>query len=224
MRMAKISLEPRKTTWVKFIDEKAKMVVERKCKVHYYKSNILTNLTHSIDMKYLFTGLKSGKCIPSSQLIIKEGGIPVSITQTVVSLSPEKFSSATTYEAFVEIEDNVAEVDKSKVKEKKLSRRLIERTWTETVKRVIKIENKTGKNIMVELSVFENPADDIVFVKANPKADKATPPERKWNIKMKKEGQKLITLTCPSCSKDFESFQDAFHIKCPHCGVTGRRG
>ena len=195
MEMSKINLEPRKTTWVKFIDEKAKMKVERKCKVQYYRSNILSNLTHSIDMKYLFTNLKSGKCIPSSQLIIKEGGIPVSITQTVVSLSPDKFSSATTYDPFVEIEDKVAKVDKSKVKEKKLSKRLIERTWSETVKRVIRIENKTGKKILVELSVFENPADDILFSSSSPKPERSTPPERYWGIQLKKEQEKIITLT-----------------------------
>jgi hypothetical protein len=146
-------------------------------------------------MKYLFTNLKSGKCIPSSQLIIKEGGIPVSITQTVVSLSPDKFSSATTYDPFVEIEDKVAKVDKSKVKEKKLSKRLIERTWSETVKRVIKIENKTGKKILVELSVFENPADDILFTSSSPKPERSTPPERYWAIQLKKEQEKIITLT-----------------------------
>jgi len=193
--MSKINLEPRKTTWVKFIDEKAKMKVERKCKVQYYRSNILSNLTHGIDMKYLFTNLKSGKCIPSSQLIIKEGGIPVSITQTVVSLSPDKFSSATTYDPFVEIEDKVAKVVKSKVKEKKLSKRLIERTWSETVKRVIKIDNKTGKKILVELSVFENPADDILFTSSSPKPERSTPPERHWEINLKKEQEKVITLT-----------------------------
>ena len=105
------------------------------------------------------------------------------------------FSSATTYDPFVEIEDKVAKVDKSKVKEKKLSKRLIERTWSETVKRVIRIENKTGKKILVELSVLENPADDILFTSSSPKPDKSTPPERHWAIDLKKEQEKIITLT-----------------------------
>lgn len=192
--MSRNTLEPRKTTWVKFIDEKAKMAVERKCKVHYYTSNILSNLTHTLDMKYNFTGLKSGKCIPSSQLIIKEGGIPVTITQTVVSLDPTKFASTTTEDPFVEISDNVASVDKGKVKEKKLSKRIIEREWEEEVTRVIKVENKTGKKINLDFAVFENPADGINFKSATPKPSKSAPPERGWIIELKKEQDKSISI------------------------------
>lgn len=192
--MARNTLEPRKTTWVKFIDEKAKMDVERKCKVYYYTGNILSNLTHNVDMKYLFTNLKSGKCIPSSQLIIKENGIPVTITNTVVSLDPTKFTSATTEDPFVEISDNVASVDKTKVKEKKLSKRIIEREWEEIVTRVVKVENKTGKKINLDMSVFENPADGIIFKEATPKPSRSTPPERGWMIDLKKEQDKTISI------------------------------
>jgi hypothetical protein len=192
--MPRISLEPRKTTWVKFIEEAAKMKMERKCNIYYYKSNILSNITQYVDMKYKITGLKSGKCIPSSQLIIKENGIPVTITQTVVSLEPDKFSSATTNDPFVEITDNVASVEKSKIREKKLSKRVIERAWDETVTRVVKIENKTGKKISLDISVYENPAEDIVFVSSTPKPSRTTPPERAWTINMKKEEEKTITL------------------------------
>jgi len=192
--MPKITLEPQKTTWVRFIDEKAKMKVERGCKVYYYKDNIRSNMTHSVDMKYLFSGLKGGKCIPSSQLIIKEKGIPTTITQTAISMDPTKFTSLTTCDAFVEINDNVASVEKSKVREKKLSRRVIERAWEETVSRNIKFKNKTGKKIMIELAVFENPADDILFQSSNPKPTRTSPPERGWEVKMDKDDEKVIAV------------------------------
>jgi hypothetical protein len=192
--MPKVTLEPQKTTWVKFIDEKATMKVERTCKVYYYKDSILENTTQSVEMKYLFSGLKGGKCIPSSQLIIKEKGIPVTITQTAISMDPTKFSSMTTSDAFVEISDDVASVEKSKVKEKKLSRRVIEREWEETVTRVIKIKNKTGKKVALDMSIFENPADGILFESSNPKPNKTTPPERKWEIRMPKEDEKIVSI------------------------------
>ena len=192
--MPKVTLEPQKTTWVRFIDEKATMKVERHCKVYYFKDNILENTTQSVEMKYLFSGLKGGRCIPSSQLIIKEKGIPVTITQTAISMDPTKFTSMTTSDPFVEISDDVASVEKSKVKEKKLSRRVIEREWVETVTRVIKVKNKTGKKVALDLSVFENPADSILFESSNPKPNKTTPPERNWEIKMGKDEEKILSI------------------------------
>jgi hypothetical protein len=192
--MPKVTLEPQKTTWVKFIDEKATMKVERTSKVYYYKDSILLNTTQSVEMKYLFSGLKGGKCIPSSQLIIKEKGIPVTITQTAISMDPTKFSSMTTSDPFVEISDDVASVERSKIKEKKLSRRVIEREWEETVTRVIKFKNKTGKKVSLDISIFENPADGILFESSNPKPVKTTPPERKWEINMAKEDEKILSI------------------------------
>jgi len=71
----RISLEPRKTTWVRFIDQTATMDVERTCDVAYASHNVLSNMDHGVDMRYLFSGLKGDTSIPSSQLIIKERGI-----------------------------------------------------------------------------------------------------------------------------------------------------
>ena len=192
--MPKITLEPRKTTWVNFIDEKAKMEIERTCKVYYYKSNILNNANHYVEMRYKFSGMKGNKMIPSSQLIIKENGIPVTITNTQVSLEPNKFSSTQTQDPFVEVTDNVANYKKSKVKEKKLSKRVIERTWEEDVTRVIKVSNKTGRNIVLELKVFENPAENVAFVSASPKPTETCAPERIWKLEFKKEQDRSLTL------------------------------
>ena len=53
----KITLEPRKTTWVPFIDSKAKLEIEWTAKIEYTSWSASQNSTHSVDMRYIFTGL-----------------------------------------------------------------------------------------------------------------------------------------------------------------------
>jgi hypothetical protein len=190
----KITLEPRKTTWVPFIDSEAKLEIEWTAKIEYTSWSASQNSTHNVDMRYIFTNLDGAQFIPSSQLIIKEEGIPLAITETVVSPVKDRFRSERLSDPFIEINDRLASIEKSKVATKKLSKRMIERKWTETINRSIKIENKTGKNVLLKLTVVDQPAEELIFVTSTPEATKKEPPEYFYDVELARDAIQTIKI------------------------------
>ena len=201
----KITLEPRKTTWVPFIDSTAKLEIEWTAKINYTGWSAHQNTTHSVDMRYIFTKLDGAQFIPSSQLIIKEEGIPLAITETVVSPVKDRFRSEKISDPFVEVNDKLASIEKSKVKSKQLSKRMIERSWTETINRSIRIENKTGKQVLLNLMVVDNPAEELIFISSTPEPTKKEPPEYIYDVKLAPDA--IVTIKIELKLKKLEKLE-----------------
>ena len=106
----KITLEPRKTTWVPFIDTDATLEIHWTARIEYTPHAAHQDASHAVDMRYSFSGMQGAQFIPSSQLIIKESGIPLTITESVVSPIKDRFKSERVADPFVEISDKVASI------------------------------------------------------------------------------------------------------------------
>jgi hypothetical protein len=190
----KITLEPRKTTWVPFVDCNAKLEIEWTVRIAYNKAMARENTSHSAFMRYIFNDLEGAQFVPSSQLIIKENGIPLVITQSVASPVKDRFRSERIVDPFVEIGDRVAQIEKSEVATKQLSKGVVERSWTDTINRSIRMENKTGKEVLLKLTVLDRPAEELVFVSSTPKADSKEQPEYRYNVQLKSDEVKTIKI------------------------------
>lgn len=191
----KITLEPRKTTWVPFLDCKAKVEMEWTARIEYSEWSVRQNSTHPVNMRYVFHIPGGNKFIPSSQLVIKEQGVPLAITQTVVTPVKDRFKSEKMVDPFVEINDRVAGIEKTKVTSRQLSKRMIERSWTETIERAIKVENKTGKTVKLSLTLTDQPASELTFSGSTPSPFSKEPPEYLFNLEMQKEEIHTIRVT-----------------------------
>src|SRR5262245_14054429 len=108
----KLTLEPRKTTWVPFLDSTAQLRLEWRCRVEYRRHNVRDASHWKVRTRYTFSGLACEHPIPSSQLIIMEQGIPLAITQTVVSAVRDRFQSEETDDPFVVVSDKLAGLKK----------------------------------------------------------------------------------------------------------------
>ncbi len=192
--MTKITLEPRKTTRVPFIYDKAKMKTEHRLHIQFYGADILTTAARMALIRYSFTGLTSGKPIPASQLIIKEKGLPQTIAQTEPSAMPDKFNSQWVDDPLVEIMDRVSKVEQTKFEEKKLSNRVIERVREDTVTRAIRMVNKTGKPVTMKLEIEDAPASGLQFVSAEPSPTTIRAPEYIWEFSMAKEEERIVLV------------------------------
>jgi hypothetical protein len=193
----KLTIEPRKTTWVPFLDCNAQLKSEWRCRVEYRAYNVRDAATWRTRTRYTFSGLSGITSIPSSQLIIMEQGIPLTVTQTVVSAVKDRFQSEEVDDPFVVITDRVAGLKKSELVEKQLAKGLLERTWVETIERSLKVENKTGKLLQLALTVVDHPADELRFVAAEPMPLRSSPPEYSFDIALApdQEGTLKVILT-----------------------------
>ncbi len=189
-----ITLESRKTTWVSFIDTYAKMKAQWNCTAFYNIYNIKDNTPRSVNMKYTLFDLKNKDFIPSSQLIIKKEGIPQTITHTVVSSKRDSFSSEHIDDPFVEVQDNLANVIKKDLKEKRLSKTMLERTWTEYITRSIKIANKNEHDIHLILKIQDDPAQELTFKSSDPQPKGKEPPEYIYEFNIKAEKEILLKI------------------------------
>ncbi len=192
--MTKITLEPRKTTRVPFISDKAKMKTEHKLHIQFYGADVLIAQNRTAMIRYCFMGMKSGKPIPASQLIIKEKGLPQTIAETEPSAMPDKFNSQWVDDPLVEITDRVSKVEQMKLEEKKLSNRVIERVREDNVTRAIRMVNKTGKPMTMRLEIEDAPASGLQFISAEPKPTNMRPPEYIWEFSMAKEEERTVTV------------------------------
>ncbi len=183
----KISIEARRTTRVPFLDSQARLERSWKARAEYRTSNVHDELTWPVTTRYSFSGLECGFPIPSSQLIIMEDGVPLTTTATVVSALKDRFSSEAIDDPFVIISDKVAGLKKSDVTQRRLAKALIERSWREDIRRNIKLENKTGKAVQLELTVIDQPASELVFVEATPAPDRVQPPEVVFELALEPE-------------------------------------
>ncbi len=177
-----------------FIDSAAELSIEWTAKIEYTAWSVHQNSKYSANMRYIFTGLDGAQFIPSSQLIIKEEGIPLTITETVVSPVKDRFRSEQISDPFVEINDKLASVEKNKTRTRRLSKRMIERSWTETINRTIKIENKTGKKVTLELTTVDKPAEELRFVSSDPEPSDTEPPEYIYRVELEQEEVQNIKL------------------------------
>ena len=190
----KITLEPRKTTWVPFIDSKARLTIHWTAKIEYTTYSAHLDTSHEVMMRYGFSGLEGAGFIPSSQVIIKENGIPLTITESVVSPVNDRFSSERVQDPFVEVTDKLASIKKSKVTSRQLSRRMIERSWSEKITRSIKIENKTGRQVSLALTVVDRPAEELVFVSSTPAPDRTEQPEYIYAVTLEPDAVQVIKV------------------------------
>jgi hypothetical protein len=123
-----------------------------------------------------------------------ENGIPLTVAQTVVSAVKDRFQSEEVDDPFVVITDRVARLDKSEPKEKQLAKGLFERTWTETLERSLRIENRTGKTLRLALTVVDDPADELTFVSAEPAPVRRAPPEYGFDVELAPDAEGTIKV------------------------------
>lgn len=191
----KITLEARKTTWVPFIDSTAKLDVEWKSRAEYNAYAIRKEHTWTVQTRYTFSGLQTDAPIPTSQLVLMEQGVPIVITSSVVSAVKNRFQSEEIEDPFVVITDKLARVTRSEPQRRQLARGLIERSWTETIARLVKIENKTGKQVSLELTVVDKPADELTFHSSQPEPSVSRPPEYVYQLELDVDAIHTLHLT-----------------------------
>lgn len=191
----KLTIEPRKTTWVKFLDSKAQLKIEWRCRVDYNAYNVKEALTWGTKSRYLFSSLSGVQAVPSAQLLLLEQGVPLAITQTVVSAVKDKFQSEEIDDPFVVVTDKLASLKKSERKERSLGKGLLERTWLENIERSISIENKTGKKVSLFLTLVDRPADDLSFVQSEPAPTRKASPEYVFELELAPDEEKLLKIS-----------------------------
>ncbi len=201
----KITIEARKNTWVPFLDAKAKLKISWRARATYRAHNIRSAHTWPVSSRYTFEGISTKDSIPSSQLIMMEDGVPLAITQTVVSGVKGRLQTEDIEDPFVIITDNLANLSKSDLKRQRVAKGVIERTWTETIVRNLKIENKTGKKVSLKLTISDHPADDLVFEKSEPAPSAKAPPEYSFDIELEPDAERSLSLTFKlSCREKIE--------------------
>jgi hypothetical protein len=195
----KLTLEPRKTTWVPFLDSRAQLKIEWKSRAEYGTYNALSaDNTWPAKTRYTFTGLAGEHPIPSAQLVLMERGIPLAISQTVVSAVKDKFQSEELDDPFLVIRDKLAGLKRSDRQEKQVTKGLIERTWKETIERSVRIENRTGRKVTLSLTVVDRPAESLSFVSAEPAPSLARAPEYTFELELMPDEERSlkIVLSC----------------------------
>jgi hypothetical protein len=191
----KLTIEPRKTTWVSFVDSRAQLKVEWRMRAEYQSHNVRNPLTWPVKSRYTFSGIEGALALPSAQLILLEEGVPLAITQSVASAVKDRFQSEEVDDPFVAVTDRLASLRKSDLKQTKLAKGLIERTWTETIERSIHIENRTGKLVKLIFTLVDHPAEELEFVQADPAPERSTPPEYVFNLELAVDAIKLLKVT-----------------------------
>jgi hypothetical protein len=191
----KITLEPRKETRVPFLRSPATMNMEHRIEIAYSTYSVKDNSTPTVNMRYMISGIRTDRTIPPSQLVILQQGVPVTVTHMAGSPAPGKLHSTWVDDPLVEVLDRVSRVEKKRTREKRLSSRVIERFTDEIVTRQVKIENKTGKALEMELTVQEDPASGITFVEAKPAPKSSQPPEHHWELSIPVEGVATVAIT-----------------------------
>lgn len=190
----KISIDSRRSTWVPFIDTHADLTISWRSRAEYSMHNIFQAQRWTVHTRYLFSGLSTEHAIPSSQLIIKENGIPLTITQSVASALKDRFQSEEIEDPFVEITDKLADVSKTEEQQKELTPGLIELSWTETITRQLKLENKTGKKVLLAFTVVDNPAESLVFIRSEPSPESKEAPEYHFSIPLAIDEEKSMQV------------------------------
>ncbi|BBM86657.1 hypothetical protein [Candidatus Uabimicrobium amorphum] len=72
---------------------------------------------------------------------------------------------------------------------------MIERTWVETIHRSIRIENKTSKKVQMRLTIIDNPAANINFIKSTPAASSQDATEYIFDVEMESDAIQTLKLT-----------------------------
>jgi hypothetical protein len=191
----KLTLEPRKTTWVSFLDSTAQLKMEWKCRAEYRAHNVRDTLTWQTFTRYTFTGLKAEHAMPSSQLIMMEQGIPLAITQSVVSAVKDRFQSELIQDPFVVITDKLASLKKKDMIEKRLAKGLVERSWVEVIERSLRVENRTGKPLTLALTVVDHAAEEVEFVSSEPAPALVQKPEVTFEVRLAPDQEQTVRVT-----------------------------
>lgn len=190
----KITIESRKSTWVPFIESDAKLELSWRARCAYTQNNIYNEQTWPVKTRYSFSDFHSEHSIPSSQLIIMEDGIPTAITETVVSALKNRFQSEEIDDPFVEISDKVAKLERTAPQQRSISNMLYEESWSETITRILKIENKTGKKVQLSLTLLTNPAQSLSFVASKPAPQNEASPEYRFDVALDVDMQTSIEV------------------------------
>lgn len=198
----KLTLEPRKTTWVPFVDSVAQLKVLWRCRVEYRPHNARDTLTWAVRTRYVLSGLRCDHSIPSSQLILMEQGIPLAITQTVASAVKDRFQSEEMDDPFVVIIDKLAGLKKSEPRENRLGKGLLERSWVETIERSLRIENKTGKPVSLSITVVDHPAEELEFASATPEPNRSAPPEYTFDLELAVDQEFTLKVALKQARKE----------------------
>lgn len=198
----KITLEARKTTWVPFIDSRARLDVEWRSRAEYTAYSVRAEHTWPVKTRYTFSGLETDAPIPSSQLVVMEHGVPVVITSSVVSAVKDRFQSEEIEDPFVVVTDKLASLTRSEPAQRQLARGLIERIWTETIQRMVKVENKTGKAVKLELTIVDRPADELVFTGSVPEPNVRRAPEYVFEVTLEVDAVSTLQLTFTQSKKE----------------------
>lgn len=198
----KLTLEPRKTTWVPFIDSTAQLKVLWRCCVEYRPLNVRDTLTWTVRTRHVISGLRCDHSIPSSQLILMEQGILLAITQTVASAVKDRFQPEEMDDPFVVILDKLAGLKKSEPSEKRLCEGLLERSWVDTIERSLRIENKTGKVVSLVLTVVDHPAEELEFVSSTPEPARSAPPGYTFDLELPIDQEISLKVTLKQARKE----------------------
>ncbi|MFW9997728.1 MAG: hypothetical protein ACFFD4_37155 [Candidatus Odinarchaeota archaeon] len=191
----KLHLPAHETIRVELFDEKAIVVAEHRVVTRYSPYSIKTNQSLSASLVFTVTNLETRFIIPQSQIIVEKNGLPLMFNSTSGSNVPNRFKTDQITDAGLKVEDNIIKMEVKDSKEKNLGTRIIERTWTEEITRVISIRNETGREARkIVLEVSDDPANQIVYQGAEPEPDEINLPTRTWKVGLAVDEERKVTL------------------------------
>jgi hypothetical protein len=192
----KLILPAHETIRIKLFSEQAKVIQEYNVSIKYDQYSIKDDGFPNCTVLFSFSDLKTAILVPKSRIIVlKDKSLPLMFTETSGSTTLGKFKTASVIDSNIKINDRIIKLEKLNLEEKKLSSRLIERSWEEKITRTITIKNETGRKIAnLRLEISDNPAKNIVFVESTPKAQEVIPPIHLWLIDLVPDEEYKVTL------------------------------
>ncbi len=191
----KLSLPSHETIRVELFKEKAHHAEEYRISVHYAPHNIKLNQHWKALLQLTFFDLNSPIKIPSSSVIVAKQGLPLMFNTTQGSNVTNRFKLDPIQAFDVIIEDQVVAVEEKDLQEKTIAERMIERSWTEIITRMINIKNDTGRLLeKVIITVTDDPTNYISLVSTDPAPDEINLPKRKWTFALEPDQSKTIKV------------------------------
>ena len=191
----KLFLPSHETIRVKLFDNKAKAIEEYKTTLTYSPYSIKMDQNVTSSLIFTFTDLETSLMIPSSRIIVVKNGLPLMFNSTSGSSVKNKFKTDSIEDVNLKIQDRVGKIETLAMKENTLGSRLIERTWTEKIMRIISIRNETGrdiKNLIIEIN--DDPAHKITFQQADPAPSEINLPAHIWKLNLNIDEVKKINI------------------------------
>jgi hypothetical protein len=196
MNKLKITIPAHKSIRVELFNEKANYEKRYMANLAYTTYNYKIEQSISSYLSFTFSDLDIPLLVPASKIIVSKYGLPVMFNTTRGSNVKGKFKTDSLVDNSIKITDKVTKVVVEKKEEKKLSKIMIERTWTEIVTRTIVIKNESGQIInSLNLELSEDPANHIIIQEnEDNKALKRQGPTLTYEFKLDVDEEKVLVI------------------------------